>query len=146
MSTVADLLARKGHDVACATPEQMVFDAVHTMNELKIGAVVVVDGDRRVVGMFTERDVLRRVVGEEREPRMTPVNEVMTSEVAYCRLDTQIEEARGVMAKYRIRHLPVCAVDGKLLGVISIGDLNAWDADDQGETIKWLNEYIAGRV
>ena len=146
MSTVADVLAKKGHDVACATVDEMVFDAVRSMNDLRIGAVVVVDANRHVVGMFTERDVLRRVVGEERSPRSTPVGEVMTSEVAYCRLETEIDEAKGVMAKYRIRHMPVCAEEGKLLGIISIGDLNAWDADGQVETIHWLNEYIAGRV
>jgi CBS domain-containing protein len=146
MATVADVLAKKGTNVACATPEQAVIDAIWVMNDMRIGSVVVVDGDRRVVGMFTERDVLRRVVAAEKSPRETRVGEVMTEEVACCRPETPLEEVRHVMASHRIRHLPVCTDEGRLQGVVSIGDLNAWDADGKEETIHWLSEYIAGRA
>jgi CBS domain-containing protein len=146
MGTVADLLAKKGRNVACTSPEQPVLEAVFEMNEKRIGAVVVVDEERRVRGMFTERDVLRRVVGAEKLPRDTKVGEVMTEEVACCRPETTIDEVRSVMARHRIRHLPVCSEEGELVGIVSIGDLNAWELDGKEETIYWLNEYIAGRT
>ena len=144
MSTVAEILAKKGRTVACTSADQNVLDAVWEMNDKRIGAVVVVDAERRVRGMFTERDVLRRVVGAEKLPRDTRVGEVMTEEVACCRPETSIDEVRSVMARHRIRHLPVCSHDGQLVGIISIGDLNAWDADSKEESIYWLNEYISG--
>src|SRR5262245_11098332 len=122
MGTVAEVLAKKGFEVACASAEETVFDAVETMNEHRIGAVVVVDADNHVVGMFTERDVLRRVVAAEKNPRGTKIGDVMTAEVACCRPETQLDEVRTVMARHRIRHLPVCTDEGRLQGIISIGD------------------------
>ena len=96
--------------------------------------------------MFTERDVLRRVVGERRDPAATTVADVMTVEVVCCTPETTIEEARGAMMNRRIRHLPVVDGDRRLHGLISIGDLNAWHLDTQEQTIHLLNEYLYGRV
>jgi CBS domain-containing protein len=96
--------------------------------------------------MFTERDVLTRVVAERRDPATTRVEEVMTAVVAYCRPETDVEEVSSVMQKWRIRHLPVCDDDGHLLGMVSIGDVNAWHARGQDATIHYLHEYIHGRA
>jgi CBS domain-containing protein len=96
--------------------------------------------------MFTERDVLRRVVGEHRDPLGTTVVEVMTTEVYFCTPATSIEEARTAMKDHRIRHLPVVNEQGRLLGLISIGDLNAHLATSQEQTIYLLHEYLYGRV
>jgi CBS domain-containing protein len=115
------------------------------MNEHKIGSLVVLEAGQ-VVGMFTERDVLRRVVGEQRDPARTRVGEVMTTEVVCCTPETTIDEARGAMKNRRIRHLPLVDGDRRLQGLISIGDLNAYQASDHEQTIYWLHEYIYGRV
>ena len=96
--------------------------------------------------MFTERDVLRRIVAEQRDPSKTAVAEVMTTELICCTPDTTIEEARGAMMNRRIRHLPLIDNDRRLHGLISIGDLNAYDAVNQEQTIYLLQEYLYGRV
>jgi len=115
------------------------------MNEHKIGSLVVLD-EERVVGIFTERDVLERVVGEQRDPTSTHVGDVMTTEVVCCTAKTTIDEARGAMKNRRIRHMPLVDEDGHLQGMISIGDLNAYEASNQENTIYMLQEYIYGRV
>jgi CBS domain-containing protein len=115
------------------------------MNEHRVGALVVVEAGR-VAGMFTERDVLLRVVAGQRDPATTRVGDVMTAEVACCSVETTIEEARGAMKNRRIRHLPVVDGELSLLGLISIGDLNAHAAADNEHTIHLLQEYLHGRV
>jgi len=145
MATVSDIMAKKGTRVWTVGPEATVLRAAQLMNEQKIGALVVTDGDR-IVGMFTERDVLRRVVGEERAPASTSVADVMTTEVACCSAGTPMEEARAAMKNRRVRHLPVVDEDGRLSGLISIGDVNAYDSANQEQTIFWLQEYMRGRV
>ena len=145
MPAVRDVLSSKGPGVQSTSPEATVLDAVNQMNEFKIGALVVMDGDE-VVGMFTERDVLRRVVGQERSPSSTKVGEVMTSEVVCCGPDADLDDVSALMQKRRIRHVPVCNGQGKLLGMVSIGDVNAYNASNQETTIHFLNEYIYGRA
>jgi CBS domain-containing protein len=145
MSTVRDILAVKGTHVLSVGKEATVIDAALLMNEHKVGALVVIDGGH-VAGMFTERDVLRRVVGERRDPVSTRVHEVMTVEVVCCTPETTIDEARGAMKTRRIRHLPVCDGNGQLHGLVSIGDLNAHQASDHEHTIYLLQEYLYGRV
>ena len=145
MATVREILANKGPQVWTVGKEATVLQAALLMNEHKIGALVVTEGGR-VVGMFTERDVLRRVVGEQRDPSATPVAEVMTAEVLCCTPQTSIEEARNAMRERRVRHLPVADGEGRLLGLISIGDLNAFHQDGQEQTIFLLQEYMYGRV
>jgi CBS domain-containing protein len=145
MPTVREILARKGAHVFTIGTGASVMEAACLMNEHKVGSLVVID-QGAVVGMFTERDILQRVVGERRDPDKTPVGEVMTTEVACCTLDTTIEEARVAMKERRVRHLPL--VDGglHLQGLISIGDLNAYEASSQEQTIYLLHEYLYGRV
>jgi CBS domain-containing protein len=145
MPTVRDILAIKGMDVLTIGPDTTVLDAAALMNERKIGSLVVVD-EGRIIGMFTERDVLTRVVVTRRDPTDTVVGEVMTTEVACCRPHTRLEEARGTLKNRRIRHIPVVDDDNRLCGMISIGDLNAFDAHSQEITIHLMEEYIYGRV
>jgi CBS domain-containing protein len=146
MATVREILARKGSHVFTIGPEATVMDAATLMNEHKVGALVVIDDGRGVIGMFTERDVLRRVVGEQRDPVTTRVADVMTTEVACATPATTIEEARGAMKNRRIRHLPLVDDDRRLTGLISIGDLNAYETSDHEYTIYMLQEYLYGRV
>ena len=145
MPTVLDILASKGSHVATIASTATVLEATMKMNERKIGALVVQDGDR-VVGIFTERDVLRRVVAAEKPSRETRVGDVMTKDVVCCTPDTDIEDASRIMRDQRVRHLPVCADDGGLAGLISIGDLNAYFSSTQEAQIHFLNDYVYGRA
>jgi CBS domain-containing protein len=145
MATVRDILAVKGSQVYAVDKGATVLAAALLMNEHKIGALVVIE-DGQVAGMFTERDVLQRVVSKRRDPVETPVADVMTSEVLCCTPETSLEEARAVMKTRRIRHLPVVDSGRRLQGLISIGDLNAHQANSQEQTIHYLHEYLYGRV
>jgi CBS domain-containing protein len=113
------------------------------MNQHRIGAVIIAE-DSRIVGIFTERDVLQHVIEEERRPAEIGVAEVMTREVVCCTPDTPIDEASRILRDRRIRHLPVCDPHGHLLGLVSIGDINAHHASDQATTIHYLHEYLYG--
>ena len=144
MPTVRDVLADKASHLHSISPQASVLDAIHKMNQAGIGALVVMQNDQ-MVGMFTERDVLRRVVGEERNPAETVVAQVMTGAVICVEPDTDLDEVSEIMKQRRIRHLPVCKA-GKLLGMISIGDVNAVHASNQQAQIHYLNEYIYGRA
>ena len=145
MPTVRDVLASKVNGVESTSPDATVLDAVHQMNEHKIGALVVMDGGQ-VVGMFTERDVLRRIVGDGRDPAATKVAQVMTSKVVCCEADADLDEVATLMTPRRIRHVPVCNGAGKLLGMVSIGDVNAVHTSTQEAHITFLSEYIYGRA
>ena len=146
MPSVMDIIADKGSHVYSISPVATVLEATHAMNDRKIGALVVKDSSGRVMGIFTERDVLRRVIAEEKSPKSVRVGEVMTRDVVCCPPEADIDEASRIMRDRRVRHLPVCDGDGSLLGVISIGDLNAYHASTQEAQIHFLNEYVYGRA
>jgi len=145
MPTANDILSQKGFSVHVIPPDIMVLDAVERMNRLRVGAMVVMS-EGRVRGMFTERDVLRRVMGERRDPAMTPVADVMTTDVICCPPSADIDDISAIMKEKRVRHLPVCDKDGDLLGLISIGDVNAVHATHQQAALMYLNEYVYGRA
>lgn len=145
MPTAMEILRDKGDHVFTTSPETRVIDAIHQMNRHKIGALVVCDG-KRCIGMFTERDVLRRVAGEGLNPSDVEVSEVMTRDLVVCPPDAEVDEIAGILQQRRIRHLPVVDADGHLLGLISIGDINATVATRQEQQITLLNDYIYGRV
>ncbi len=145
MPSIELILAKKGPKIHTVAKDLSVRDAAQVMNQHKIGAVVVVDGDR-VEGIFTERDVLHRVVAEARDPGTTRVADVMTTDVVCCKPETKVVEARSVFKNRRIRHLPVVDDQRGLVGIISIGDLNAFEADAQEQTIHSLQEYLYGRT
>jgi len=145
MATVRDIVAKKDSEVLSIGAEMTVLEAARFLTAHKIGAALVLDGEH-IEGMFSERDVLQRVVAEGLDPAQTTVGDVMTVEVACCTPETTLEEARGAMKNRRIRHLPVVDGDSRLLGLISIGDLNAYQVADQEQTIFLLNEYLYGRV
>lgn len=145
MPTANDILGQKGFSVHIVSPSANVLDAVERMNQLRVGAVVVMD-EGRVKGMFTERDVLMRVVGQRKDPADVQVADVMTKEVICVEPTTDMDEISAIMKNRRIRHLPVCDQEGDLLGLISIGDVNAYHASNQEMQITYLNEYIYGRA
>ncbi len=108
MPTVQDVLRQKGTLVFSTHPSATILTATKKMNRHKIGALVVI-ADNQVVGMFTERDVLRRIVAEQRDPSSTTVAEVMTEEVICCTPRMELDEVAAIMKQARVRHLPVCA-------------------------------------
>ncbi len=142
MSLVRHLLEKKGSDVATIGEKATVLEAAGKMNERRIGCLVVVDGDK-IKGIFTERDILCRVVAARRDPATTRVAEVMTSKVAVCSPNSTVESCRAAMSRNKMRHLPV--VDGdRLVGMLSSGDILSRELADQEETIRWLHEYMHG--
>ena len=145
MVTVRDILAVKGNAVFCIAEDVSVLQAAEMMNQRQVGCLVVLAGEQ-VAGIFTERDVLRRVVAERLDPAHTPLAKVLTRQVICCSPDTTVDEARSVFKNRHIRHLPVVDDEGRLIGLVSIGDLNAYDANAQEVTIHYLHEYLYGRT
>ena len=140
MSAVRDILNRKGSTIVAMPITATVVDAARLMSEQGIGGVLVLQ-EGKLAGIFTERDVLRRVVAERRHPDRTTLGDVMTTAVITCSPDTTLEECRAVMTTRRVRHLPVVGPEG-LCGVISSGDVLAYQLDDQQATIQDLNKYV----
>lgn len=143
MATVSDILAGKGMHIITVSSQASVYHAAIMMNEQKIGSLLVLE-EGHLVGIITERDILARVVADRVDADRTCVEDVMTRDVVCCRPHTELEEARSVMKHRRIRHLPVVDEDGNLTGLVSIGDLNAYQVDYQERTIHLLEGYIHG--
>ncbi len=147
MGTVQDILSRKPQTLHQVATTATVLDAAQIMNDHKIGSVIVMNelggGGGRMVGILTERDILTRVVARQADPAATRVSDVMTREVLTCRPTTRLNEARLVMRERRIRHLPVLSGE-RVIGMVSIGDLNHAEHDILIETIQTMEAYIAG--
>ncbi len=139
---VSAILERKGRQVFSVPPDITIAEAVAEMNRQRVGCVLVLE-DGKVVGIFTERDVLRRVVGEAVDPRTVPVRQVMTPEVMTISPQTTIEETMVIFTERRFRHLPVCD-HGELVGTISIGDVTRWNSDENQAEAQHLKNYISG--
>lgn len=141
-SPVSVLIKTKGNIVHTVDATQTVLECVEKMNINRVGAVLVKEKDK-LVGIFTERDVLKRVVGEHRDPKATLVSAVMTKDFQTIESQTTVEQAMRLMTKFRFRHLPV--IDGdKLQGLISIGDITRWVLEQQSNDIDALVKYING--
>lgn len=140
MSTVRDLLVRKGTVVVSIAPSHTVLDAAHLMNDKGIGGVVVLD-EGRLVGIFTERDIMRRVVAAGRDPKLTLISDVMTTDCLTITDDVQIPVCRAMMSTRRIRHLPVMK-DGGLVGVVTSGDILAFEVMQAEAQIEQLEKYV----
>jgi CBS domain-containing protein len=140
VATVSEILARKGRGVVSMVADESVLNAARLMNERAIGAIIVTDRDK-MVGIFTERDVLRRVVAEQRDPARTRLGEVMTSPVVTCRPPAMVDDVAALCTNRRIRHLPVMQ-DDELIGIITSGDVLAYQVNEQKHTIDFLNSYV----
>jgi signal-transduction protein with cAMP-binding, CBS, and nucleotidyltransferase domain len=140
MSRVSDLLGEKGHDVFVIDAGASVFEAVQRMVERNVGSLLVTE-EGQISGIVTERDYLRRVTLEGRTDRETAVREVMSSPLVVVTPETTVDECMAVMTNRRIRHLPV-VVEGRVVGLISIGDLVKFQSRQQTFEIRHLTEYI----
>ncbi|HVU17077.1 MAG TPA: CBS domain-containing protein [Candidatus Didemnitutus sp.] len=141
-TSIATLLERKGGSVRAVPTTVTVLEAVQEMNRHKIGSVLVMNG-HRLAGIFTERDVLLRVVGAELEPMTTPITKVMTSNVLTITPETTVQQVMDLFAERRCRHLPVMK-DGQVTGLISIGDVSRWVANMHRAEAESLRQYISG--
>lgn len=140
MATVADLLRTKGSDVFWVPPETSLRETLREMATRKIGAVLVLD-THHINGIFSERDLARHVVERGDLDMSTPIRELMTQPVMYVTPQTTVDECMAMMTAQRFRHLPV--VDqGKLAGLISIGDVVKQLITEQETTIESLEHYI----
>ena len=137
---ITAILDRKGRNVFSVSPTMTVSEAVAEMNGHRVGSVLVLDAGG-LVGIFTERDVLRRVVGAGVDPKRTLVSDVMTASVITISPDASVEETMVLFTEKRCRHLPVLD-NGKLVGTISIGDITRWMADSHRAEAEHLKNYI----
>ena len=138
--SIRNVLERKGHDVETVDPDVTIMRAVEQMNERRIGSLVVIQ-DGVIVGIVTERDMLTRVLACRRDPEVTRVRDVMTRNPLIIDPDVTVEAALAIVSKRRCRHLPVMH-DGRLIGLVSSGDLTAWIVRDQRRTIEDLYDYV----
>lgn len=140
---ISTLLEGRTGDIATVAPSATVAAAVRAMNDHRVGSVIVCQDDK-VQGIFTERDALTRVIAEQRDPGQTRVEAVMTTDVIYVEPAATVEEAMLLMTERRFRHLPVLDQEGRLRGIISMGDLAHWLVRHQQHRIDDLVQYISG--
>ncbi len=141
MTRVEALLADKGREVWSIGPDDTVFEAIRMMDAKGVGALVVMRGDT-LIGIISERDYARKVILKGRASRETRVREVMTSRVYYTFPDEEVEECMAVMTNHHIRHLPVLE-GGRVVGVISIGDVIKHIIAEQRSHIEHLEHYLS---
>jgi CBS domain-containing protein len=142
MSRLAEILAEKGGDVLEIAADATVLEAVQLMVEMNVGALLVTEGGD-VTGIVTERDYLRRVTLEGRTEQ-APVGEIASSPLVVATPETTIDECMALMTDRRIRHVPV--VDkGRVVGIVSIGDLVKFQSKQQSFQIQYLTDYITAR-
>ncbi|MEQ1486969.1 MAG: CBS domain-containing protein [Methylotenera sp.] len=143
MKTLQQLLDSKKHkEVISIAPHRPVFDALVIMAEYKIGALVVLEGEK-LVGIFSERDYAREIVLKGKSSKTTAISEVMTTNVLTTKPSDTVDQAMAIMSEKRIRHLPVLE-NGKVIGMLSIGDLVKETIAYQQRLIKQLESYING--
>jgi len=130
-------------EIAAVGMEATVADAIHKMLDHHVGAVAIVDDQYRVAGIFTERDVLRKMSLSNLDPRATSIRELMTTPVEMATRGTGAGEALTIMLEQHFRHLPVADDNGKLLGILSIRNLLEWRVDDLSRELESLEQYVS---
>lgn len=141
MLTISSILERKGTTVHTVRSSESVGNAVDRMNHFRVGSLVVTSNEHAVIGIFTERDILVRIIAAGREPRVTRVGEVMSTELVTVTPDTTLDDAMRLMTHTRHRHLPVTS-SGGICGLISIGDITRSMVDERDAQIGDLVHYI----
>ncbi|RZK97331.1 MAG: CBS domain-containing protein [Pedobacter sp.] len=140
MITVSGILKNKGNDIFSVTPASSVYDAIKLMSEKNVGALPVID-EQGLCGIFSERDYARKIVLLNRKSQETSISEIMTAKVITVNASDSLDKCMELMSVKKIRHLPVLE-SGKLIGIISIGDVVTAIIQSQQETISHLQNYI----
>jgi CBS domain-containing protein len=141
---ISSLLHHKSPVLWSVPPETTVFEAVKLMAEKNIGALPVLS-DGRLVGLFTERDYARKIVLQGKSSKETRVREIFTGVVITVKPQDSVEDCMKLMTEHRVRHLPVMH-GGRVVGIISIGDLVNWTISAQDAQIAQMEQYIAGGI
>ncbi len=142
MTTIRQLLGKKGHEVFSVGAEETVYDTIQKMADRNVGALLVMEGER-LVGIVTERHYARNVILKGHTSPTTPVREIMERNVLFVRPDQTVEEAMAIMTDRMVRHLPVME-SGAVIGIVSIGDLVKDTISDQTFVIEQLVNFIHG--
>ena len=140
--TVKAILEKKGHDVFTLGPEAKLSDAIKALAEHRIGALVVTNGDRKIAGILSERDVVRVMAKEGPSAFDMPVRQAMTAKVKVCHENSTVNDVMEIMTRGRFRHLPV-EKNGHLDGIISIGDVVKRRIEDAVREAEEIKQYIA---
>lgn len=141
---VSAILSRKGNDVVTITGDTIVSEALRVLSEHNVGALVVCDSAEAIVGIVSERDIVRWLARSGAEALQMPVEEVMTAEVLTCTPDATADEVMQTMTVRRARHLPVVDDHGRLVGIVSIGDVVKSRIDDLQTQTQSMEAYISG--
>ena len=143
VDTIRLVLKQKDHNVWSVSPDSCVYEAVEIMADKHVGALLVVS-EGNLVGVVSERDYARKVILQGKSSKEIQVSEIMTSPVILVTPDQTVEDGMRIMTEKHIRHLPVVE-KGRILGVVSIGDLVKWMISAQQQTISHLNDYISSK-
>jgi len=143
-TTVAQILAGKGSEVWSVSPDTLLYKALQLMEDKGAGALAVLNEKGILIGMVSERDYARKVILEGRSSRENTTGDIMTNELYVVKPETTVDECIALMTEKRVRHLPVLD-KGKLIGLVSIGDVVKAIIKEQRIEIKFLNEYIMRR-
>jgi CBS domain-containing protein len=147
MNKVSHILDEKGTTIHTICGNQSVLDAITKMDENQIGCLLVVAENGGLCGLISERDILRCFArNHTQDCLMMPLDQVMTTEVIVCKASDHIDAVRNLMKTKRIRQIPVIDDDGRLAGIVSIGDVSAHLIQEEECEITYLHEYIEGRV
>ena len=141
-ATISELLSSKDRSIWTVSPDTMVFDAIQLMADKNIGALLVTEGEK-LVGIITERDYTRKVALKGKSSKQTAVREIISGQVIQVEPENTVEDCMRLMTTHRIRHLPVLE-SGRIVGIVSIGDLVNWIISAQHSTIQQLQTYISG--
>lgn len=140
--TISAIVRDKGGKLYSISPTATVFDAIDSMATRNIGALLVMEGDR-LIGVVSERDYTRKVALKGKQSKSTPCSEIMAPVISVTP-ESSIEEAMRLMTEHRIRHLPVLE-NGRVIGVVSIGDLINWIIQTQREVLNSMEDFISGK-
>lgn len=138
------LRSKENSRVLSATPDQSVYQAIEKMAAEGIGALLVV-ADEKLVGILSERDYARKVILKGHSSKDTPVRDIMSSPVVFVTPRQTVDDCMSIMTKHHFRHLPVLDSNGKVIGVVSLGDLVKWIVSNQAHHIEELEGYITGK-
>jgi CBS domain-containing protein len=143
-TTVSQVLKVKGNEVWSVSPDTLVYKALQMMQDKGVGALIVIDENSKVAGIVSERDYARKVILEGRSSKETFTKEIMSTELYVVTPANTVDECIALMTEKRVRHLPVLE-KGKLVGLVSIGDVVKSIIKEQRIEIQHLNDYIMGK-